>query len=152
MLCIACRSMVGAKTAFIELGSPWENGDCGSFGARFRDELLIGKIFYSLREAQILIEQRRGHYNTARPPAQHPWLPPACLPQKRPSRSTRGRLCANNFDGPPGGRLQHSEVMDNGRFEPQFLLFPTSGKPPQGIRLCNVDLSRRFGYQIFKMQ
>ena len=50
---------VGAETAYIEPGSPWENGYCESFNARFRDELLNGEIFYSLREAQILIEQWR---------------------------------------------------------------------------------------------
>ena len=32
---------VGAKTAYIEPGSPWENGYCESFNARFRDELLM---------------------------------------------------------------------------------------------------------------
>ena len=32
---------VGAKTAYIEPGSPWENGSCESFNARFRDELLV---------------------------------------------------------------------------------------------------------------
>lgn len=46
---------VGARTAYIELGSSWENGYCESFNARFRDELLNGEILYSLREAQILI-------------------------------------------------------------------------------------------------
>ena len=40
---------VGAKTAFIEPGSPWENGYCESFNARFRDELLNGEIFYRLK-------------------------------------------------------------------------------------------------------
>ena len=39
---------VGAKTAYIEPGSPWENGYCESFNGRFRDELLNGEIFYSL--------------------------------------------------------------------------------------------------------
>ena len=58
---------VGAKTAYIEPGSPWENGYCESFNARFRDELLNGELFYTLREAQILIEQWRIHYNTVRP-------------------------------------------------------------------------------------
>jgi transposase InsO family protein len=43
---------VGAKTAFIEPGSPWENGYCESFNGRMRDELLNGEIFYSLREAR----------------------------------------------------------------------------------------------------
>ena len=44
---------VGAKTAYIERGSPWENGYIESFNARLRDELLNGEIFYTLREAQI---------------------------------------------------------------------------------------------------
>ena len=59
-------STVGAKTAFIEPCSPWENGYCESFNARFRAELLNGESFYSLRESQILIEQWRRHYNTVR--------------------------------------------------------------------------------------
>ncbi len=58
---------VGATTAYIEPGSPWENGYCESFNARFRDELLNGEVFYSRREAQILIEQWREHCNTKRP-------------------------------------------------------------------------------------
>ena len=58
---------VGAKTAYIEPGSPWENGYCESFDGRFRDELLNGEIFYSLRETQIIIEEWRKHYNTKRP-------------------------------------------------------------------------------------
>ena len=48
---------VGAKMAFIEPGSPWENGYCESFNARFCDELLNGELFDSLPEAQILIEK-----------------------------------------------------------------------------------------------
>ena len=58
---------VGAKTAYIEPGSPWENGYCESFNARFRDELLNGEVFYLLKEAQIIIEICRRHYNTKRP-------------------------------------------------------------------------------------
>jgi transposase InsO family protein len=54
---------VGAKTAYIEPGSPWENGYCESVNARFRDELLNGEIFYSLRETQIIIEEWRKRYN-----------------------------------------------------------------------------------------
>ncbi len=68
---------VGAKTAYIEPGSPWENGYCESFNARFRDELLNGEIFYSLKEAQILIEQWRIHYNTVRPHSALGYRPPA---------------------------------------------------------------------------
>ena len=68
---------VGAKAAYIEPGSPWENGYCESFNARFRDELLDGEIFYGLREAQILIEKWRKHYNTKRPHSALGYRPPA---------------------------------------------------------------------------
>ena len=68
---------VGAKTAYIEPGSPWENGYCESFNGRFRDELLNGEIFYSLREAQIIIEEWRKHYNTKRPHSALSYRPPA---------------------------------------------------------------------------
>ena len=68
---------VGAKTAYIEPGSPWENGYCESFNGRFRDELFNGEIFYSLREAQIIIEEWRKHYNTKRPHSALGYRPPA---------------------------------------------------------------------------
>jgi transposase InsO family protein len=68
---------VGAQTAYIEPGSPWENGYCESFNDQFRDELLNGEIFYRLREAQILIEQWRRHYNTKRPHSALGYRPPA---------------------------------------------------------------------------
>lgn len=64
LLQFVCRATVGAKTAFITPGSPWKNGYCESFNARFRDELLNGEVFTRLREAQILIERWRRHYNT----------------------------------------------------------------------------------------
>src|SRR5215472_8233338 len=60
---------VGATTAYITPGSPWENGFIESFNARLRDELLDGEIFYTLREAEIVIESWRRHYNTVRPHA-----------------------------------------------------------------------------------
>ncbi|WP_138933259.1 IS3 family transposase [Roseovarius arcticus] len=68
---------VGAKTAFIAPGSPWENGYCESFNSRFRDELLNGEVFFTLREAQILIERWRRHYNTVRPHSALDYRPPA---------------------------------------------------------------------------
>src|SRR5689334_22107474 len=68
---------IGAKTAYIERGSPWENGYIESFNARLRDELLNGEIFYSLREAQIVIESWRRHYNMVRPHASIGYRPPA---------------------------------------------------------------------------
>ncbi len=68
---------VGAKTAYIAPGGPWENGYIESFNARLRDELLDGEIFYSLREAQVVIESWRRHYNTIRPHASLGFRPPA---------------------------------------------------------------------------
>src|SRR5262245_8681546 len=56
---------VGTKTAYIERGSPWENGYVESFNARLRDELLNGEIFYSLREAQIVVESWRRQQTTS---------------------------------------------------------------------------------------
>jgi len=41
------------------------------------DELLNGEIFYSLKEAQIVIEQWRNHYNTIRPRSALNYRPPA---------------------------------------------------------------------------
>src|SRR6202140_4015552 len=68
---------VGAKTAYITPGSPWENGFIESFNARLRDELLNGEIFYTLREAQIVIESWRRHYNRVRPHASLGYRAPA---------------------------------------------------------------------------
>jgi putative transposase len=58
---------LGARTLYIEPGSPWENGFCESFNGKLRDECLNGEIFYSLREATVVIEQWRNQYNTIRP-------------------------------------------------------------------------------------
>ena len=80
---------VGVKTLFIEPGSPWENGYNESFNSKLRDELLNGEIFYSLKEAQILIECWRQHYNTVRPHSSlgyRPAAPKTVLP--RPSGPT----------------------------------------------------------------
>ena len=65
------------RTAYIAPGSPWEDGYVESFNARLRDELLNGEIFYSLREAQIVIESWRRHYNAVRPHASLHYKPPA---------------------------------------------------------------------------
>lgn len=68
---------VGARTAFIEPGSPWENGYCESFNSKLRDELLNGEIFYSLAEAKVIIEAWRRYYNTERPHSSLGYKPPA---------------------------------------------------------------------------
>jgi transposase InsO family protein len=45
-------------------GSPWENGSVESFFGILRDKPLNGEIFYSFKEAQIVIEEWCKHYNT----------------------------------------------------------------------------------------
>ena len=62
---------VGARTAYIQKASPWENGYVESFDGKLRgklrDELLNGEAFNTLREAQMLIEEWRHHYSRVRP-------------------------------------------------------------------------------------
>ena len=65
------------QTLFIEPGSPWENGYVESFNGKLRDELLDREIFYTLTEAQILIERWRRQYNTVRPRSALGYRPPA---------------------------------------------------------------------------
>ena len=67
----------GAKTLYIEPGSPWENGYCESFNSKLRDEFLNGEIFYSMKEIRVLAERWRGHYNTVRPHSSLGYRPPA---------------------------------------------------------------------------
>ena len=44
---------------------------------QLRDELLDGEVFHTLREAQVLIEQWRQHFNTIRPHSALGYRPPA---------------------------------------------------------------------------
>jgi transposase InsO family protein len=80
-----------ARTLFIEPGSPWENGYNESFHGKLRGKCLNGEIFYSLKEAQIIVEQWRQHYNTCRPHSSLGCRPPAtstcyCQPEVTLSR------------------------------------------------------------------
>ena len=65
------------ETLFIESGSPWENGYLDSSNGKLRDDLLDREIFYTLTEAQILIERWRRQYNTMRPHSALGYRPPA---------------------------------------------------------------------------
>lgn len=55
------------NTLYIAPGSPWENGYCKSFNGKLHDECLNDEIFCSLKEATVVIEQWRKHFNTIRP-------------------------------------------------------------------------------------
>ena len=49
----------------------------GATEPTYRDELLDGEVFNTLREAQVLIEQWRQHFNTVRPHSALGYRPPA---------------------------------------------------------------------------
>jgi len=68
---------VGVRTLFIEPGSPWENGYNERFNGTLRDELLNGELFYTLQEAEVLIERWRKEYNHVRPHSSLEYRPPA---------------------------------------------------------------------------
>ena len=67
----------GARTLYIEPGSPWENGYCESFNSKLRDEFLNGEIVYSIKELPVLAERWCVHYNTVRPHSSLGYKPPA---------------------------------------------------------------------------
>jgi len=120
-------SAVEAKTAYIEPGSSWAEEDkktiwgivfptmgyCESFNARLRDELLNGEVFYTLKEAQIIIEEwllsvivpitcrARGNTTTPRDHTVH-WATDH-RPQNPSSRWTKGQSCTNIQHGPVNG-------------------------------------------------
>jgi transposase InsO family protein len=60
---IAKNSMKGRSMG----GNPWKNGYNESLNGKFRDELLNGEIFYTFKEAKVLIGKLRLEYNTFRP-------------------------------------------------------------------------------------
>ena len=76
-----CRSS-GTGTSYIEPGSPWENPYVESFNGRLRDELLAVEEFATLLEAQVVIEEWRGEYNTQRPHSSLGWLSPAAYAER----------------------------------------------------------------------
>ena len=68
---------VGARTLYIEPGSPWENGYIESFNGKLRDELLDRELFYTLLEVRVLTERYRQTYNRIRPHSSLGYRPPA---------------------------------------------------------------------------
>jgi len=80
---------IGTQSAYIEPGSPWQNGYCESFNGKFRDQFLNGELFYSLNEARILTEQWRIHYNTDRSGDDHRHLHLGLLIQQHIMRCIR---------------------------------------------------------------
>jgi putative transposase len=53
----------GVETLYIEPGAPWENAYSETFISRLGDELLNREVFANLKEAKVLAEDYRDHYN-----------------------------------------------------------------------------------------
>jgi len=60
-------SATNIETIAIDPGKPWQNGTDESFNGKFRDECLSVEWFRSRREAKVIIENWRQHYNLVRP-------------------------------------------------------------------------------------
>lgn len=75
-------------TALIDPGKPWQNGTNESFNGKFRDECLSLEWFRSRREASIIIETWRQHYNAVRPHQSLNYLTPAEFKQHHQFQSS----------------------------------------------------------------
>ncbi len=70
-------SASGIATVLNDPGKPWQNGTDESFNGKFRDECLSIEWFRSRREAAVLIEAWRNHYNEVRPHSSLQYLTPS---------------------------------------------------------------------------
>jgi len=106
---------IGAKTLYIEPGSPWENGYCESFNSKLRDEFPNGEIFYSLKEVQVLAERWRFYDNTVRPHSSLGYRPPAPAAWQTKAPMGHGKVeskepfpLSHTPDGYGGGQISTS--------------------------------------------
>jgi putative transposase len=136
----------GAKTLYIEPGSPWENGYCESFNSKLRDEFLNGEIFYSIKEIRVLVERWRVHYNTVRPHSSLGYRPPApaaWLTQTNAEPETKagyGKTESKNrfplFHTPDCGVIKSK----NAALHSQFHWYKTSGRPVRRVKPAQPPL------------
>ncbi|HUW09747.1 MAG TPA: transposase [Anaerolineae bacterium] len=57
----------GARSLYVEPGSPWQTGYLESFHGEIRDELLAREVFDTLLEAKVSMVHWRRHYSQVRP-------------------------------------------------------------------------------------
>ena len=67
------------ETLYVEPGSPWENGYIESFNGKLRDEVLNREVFYSVKEAKVIVESWRLEYNNHRPHSGLGYMTPAAF-------------------------------------------------------------------------
>ena len=78
------------ETLYVEPGSPWENGYIESFNGKLRDDILDRELFYSVKEAKVIVEDWRLEYNNHRPHSGLGYMTPAafaagCIPSASPT-------------------------------------------------------------------
>jgi transposase InsO family protein len=78
---------IQVKTAYITPGSPWENGFNERFNGILRDELLNGEMFYTIKEAEVMLEDYRRLYNEFRPHSSLNYAPPAPMAKVMPLKN-----------------------------------------------------------------
>ena len=70
-------AQAGIATVLNDPGKPWQNGTDESFNGKFRDECLSVEWFRSRREAAVVIEAWRQHYNEVHPHSSLDYRTPA---------------------------------------------------------------------------
>ncbi len=121
---------LGVRTLYIEPGSPWENGYNESFNGRLRDECLNGEIFHTLKEAQVILEQWRHHYNHIRPHTSLGYKPPAPLARLRHEKE---KSTGNTTNTPT-----MKEGKSSGMKEPASAYAPATSFMPPPPPNCNL--------------
>jgi putative transposase len=74
-------------TALIDPGKPWQNATNESFNGKLRDECLNVEWFRNRREAKIVIENWRQHYNAVRPHMTLNYLTPVEFKRRHQTQS-----------------------------------------------------------------
>jgi len=90
-----CRE-AGTDTAYVDPGSPWQNGRCESFNGKLRDELLDLEVFDSMWEVRTVLQDRRHAYNHYRPHSSLGYLTPVEFAEKW--RAENGLLVSKQVD------------------------------------------------------
>jgi len=127
-----CLANTGTKTAYIEPGSPWENGFCESFNSKLGDEFLNGEIFYSMKEIRVPAERWRVHFNTIRPHSSLGYRPPAPEAWTPTSLGCGETGIATLIPPPhaPHGNYLNPEIA---ALHQQIIWFKRSGRPSQRV-------------------
>jgi putative transposase len=85
-------AQAGIATALSDPGKPWQNGADESFNGKLLDECLSLEWFRSRKEAAVIIEAWRRHYNTVRPHSSLNYMTPHEFKLHNPTQPNRAVL------------------------------------------------------------